>query len=670
EVVAGQLKLRERPFVVEAEDMALSGFKVHDGDQASGGQLVRTDAFGGDGELSTEFTGFTATYTVSIFVQDESDGQNEITLLVDGVEVSAIRLDRDSDGAGSNDGGFSEFVIEDVAIKEGDEITLVANGDGGGEGTRIDRIEFDPGEITLDHETEPEVTIEVTATDQGGLARTESFTISVTDDGNVAASVDLNASDIAAPGANDVAAMEFGSAQISNSGQSEQIEGAGQGETALWSNVGSFQGTAFDVRATIVSTTSNYAEFSTSGDNAAFWTSAGETEVRYEFLEAGTDNALIINGSFLIDDLDGGSAQEAFAIDLNQVDVYGLEQNGDIITSSPSDSQLKFNGVGSTSGGDSTNAVAFNMSGTGGFTVTYSAEAGTRAFYLDGDWSDGYFDNVVSTDTNDHHADVFTEGAGPVSIASSSISISDDDDTNLEGATVKLSNAQANDQLIVGDLPEGITAEIDDSIAGEITVTLTGTASTGDYETALQQISYENTSTAPATIPREIVVTVDDGDQTSDPAVSTIYVNDLGSEGLERDTGSNTSDDTLSGNDADNTLSGLGGNDILDGGAGDDTLTGGAGDDTLSGGDGDDLFTFGLEDGNNVVEGGSGWTDIISIDGLASGSLGTDWTITLDTGEITSQDANTLFLSEDASGQIEVQDGTRIEFTEISQVQF
>ncbi|MEM9440751.1 MAG: LamG-like jellyroll fold domain-containing protein [Pseudomonadota bacterium] len=116
------------------------------------------------------------------------------------------------------------------------------------------------------------------------------------------------------------------------------------------------------------------------------------------------------------------------------------------------------------------------------------------------------------------------------------------------------------------------------------------------------------------------------------------------------------------------TLIGQGGSDVLAGGAGDDLLIGGANDDTLAGGDGDDLFTFGVSDGHNYVDGGAGWTDVISIDGLQPNSLGSDWTLTLDSGEIVGQDSDTVFLSEDASGQIEIQDGTRIDFNDISQI--
>ena len=119
------------------------------------------------------------------------------------------------------------------------------------------------------------------------------------------------------------------------------------------------------------------------------------------------------------------------------------------------------------------------------------------------------------------------------------------------------------------------------------------------------------------------------------------------------------------------TAEGGAGDDTIIGSDGNDLLVGGTGNDTLSGGEGNDLFTFDTGDGQNVVDGGGGgWTDVISMNDLSIGSEGTDWTLTLDTGEIVSQDADTVFLSEDASGAIEIQDGTRIEFSNIEQLQF
>lgn len=180
----------------------------------------------------------------------------------------------------------------------------------------------------------------------------------------------------------------------------------------------------------------------------------------------------------------------------------------------------------------------------------------------------------------------------------------------------------------------------------------------------MREVGFQNTSTEPATVSREILVSVDDGDQVSEPAVSTIYVNDIGTQGLQQDTGLNTADDTLHGNADGNTLSGPGGDDVLHGDDGNDFLIGGTGYDTMFGGDGDDLFTFQVGNGQNVVPGGAGgWSDVISIECLSPSSLGTDWTTTLDSGEIVSQDVETLNLREEAVGNIDIFDGTRFDFS-------
>lgn len=65
-------------------------------------------------------------------------------------------------------------------------------------------------------------------------------------------------------------------------------------------------------------------------------------------------------------------------------------------------------------------------------------------------------------------------------------------------------------------------------------------------------------------------------------------------------------DDVVYGEAGNDTLTGGSGVDTLDGGTGDDTLNGGAGMDTLTGGDGDDTFVAALNDGADVIDGGSG----------------------------------------------------------------
>ncbi|MEM7312225.1 MAG: Ig-like domain-containing protein [Planctomycetota bacterium] len=128
---------------IEAEHMHRRRYRVVHGSQASGERLVRlnNNSSNRPGKLWSYFEGESGTYDLKVTVQDENDGQSEIVVKVAGAEVGRILLDQDTDGAGSNNGGFSEFTLEDIAIESGDEFTLWVDGDGG-ELVRIDKLEF------------------------------------------------------------------------------------------------------------------------------------------------------------------------------------------------------------------------------------------------------------------------------------------------------------------------------------------------------------------------------------------------------------------------------------------------------------------------------------------------------------------------------------------------
>ncbi len=142
---------------IEAEDMWDRGFKTVRGNQAEGGRLVKLKR--GEGTLGTEFEGEGGSYDIVIRAQDESDGESELVVKVDGEAVGTIRLDRNGDGGGSDNSGFSEFTLEGVDIPAGAEVTIHADKDGG-EFVRIDNVTFVSSEppaagdrVTLLHET-------------------------------------------------------------------------------------------------------------------------------------------------------------------------------------------------------------------------------------------------------------------------------------------------------------------------------------------------------------------------------------------------------------------------------------------------------------------------------------------------------------------------------------
>jgi hypothetical protein len=116
-------------------------------------------------------------------------------------------------------------------------------------------------------------------------------------------------------------------------------------------------------------------------------------------------------------------------------------------------------------------------------------------------------------------------GGGPaIPIADTDVTITDADSTTIQSATIKIGiNRQPDDVLsIVGSLPSGISTLGYSAITGVIT--LTGTASLANYQTALRQVAYSTPDTTPFTGDRIITVTVNDGTFNSNIATTYMHV--------------------------------------------------------------------------------------------------------------------------------------------------
>jgi VCBS repeat-containing protein len=88
------------------------------------------------------------------------------------------------------------------------------------------------------------------------------------------------------------------------------------------------------------------------------------------------------------------------------------------------------------------------------------------------------------------------------------LTISDRDSPNLAGAQVRISNNfQADDQLVFAN-QEGISGTYD---TGTGVLTLTGSESVADYQTALRSIQFNTTGQDPSTLTRTVEFKVDDG---------------------------------------------------------------------------------------------------------------------------------------------------------------
>ncbi|WP_077592468.1 tandem-95 repeat protein [Polaromonas sp. A23] len=153
-------------------------------------------------------------------------------------------------------------------------------------------------------------------------------------------------------------------------------------------------------------------------------------------------------------------------------------------------------------------------SGTATTTVNVTAINDAPVLDLDG--------NAAGTDFSNYFIRSVGPAPTPVRIADLDDVISDADNANLTGATITLTNWQTSDVLAVGGLPSGITAVI--SGANNNIVTLSGSASVANYQTALQAITFTNASTTASLTARSFTVTVTDGVTVSNTANATVNV--------------------------------------------------------------------------------------------------------------------------------------------------
>jgi Ca2+-binding RTX toxin-like protein len=137
-------------------------------------------------------------------------------------------------------------------------------------------------------------------------------------------------------------------------------------------------------------------------------------------------------------------------------------------------------------------------------------------------------------------------------------------------------------------------------------------------------------------------------------------------------------DDRVSTGSGNDVMFGGSGNDTLFGGDGNDSIYGGTGDDFLYGQNGDDTFYATSMQGNDSVNGGSGWTDVIELSGFSGdvtvdGNMvdGEGWTMVLDGSHlVTGQTLDSIELTADAVGTITFDDGGTIDFTGIDRINF
>ncbi|MCA1971595.1 MAG: tandem-95 repeat protein [Caenispirillum sp.] len=152
---------------------------------------------------------------------------------------------------------------------------------------------------------------------------------------------------------------------------------------------------------------------------------------------------------------------------------------------------------------------------------------------------------------------IYTEN-DPATAVDPNLTVTDIDNANLTGATVRISANYAGGEDVLGFTSMfGITGSWN---AATGTLTLSGTATVAQYQTALRSVSYQNTSEAPATAVRTVEYTVTDGSLVSGAATRQVQVVSVNDAPVANDANATGLEDaasiaiTLTGSDVDGTV--------------------------------------------------------------------------------------------------------------------
>ncbi len=166
---------------------------------------------------------------------------------------------------------------------------------------------------------------------------------------------------------------------------------------------------------------------------------------------------------------------------------------------------------------------------TGNRTVRYVLTDG------DGGTSVDYDTTVTVTAVNDAPVGAGIEGTALAytendggRVLTSTLTLSDADDTHLDSAVVQLTGNYVNGEDVLAFTNQNGIAGSWNAATG--TLHLSGTATVTDYQSALRSVTYANSSEAPSSATRTVSVTVNDGASNSNSltrAISVTAVNDV-----------------------------------------------------------------------------------------------------------------------------------------------
>lgn len=161
------------------------------------------------------------------------------------------------------------------------------------------------------------------------------------------------------------------------------------------------------------------------------------------------------------------------------------------------------------------------------YHLTADTDYQVRIYFFDADAQELHWDDfrLDITDSSLDAGATFFAGGPAVSIAgvAGNAVIADIDSAEMASATIRLTNAQYDDVLMInGHLPGGIVASAYNSSTGVLT--LQGAASIADYQQAITLVTFENPSSYVNSGDRIIEVSVSDGVASSEASYSHIAV--------------------------------------------------------------------------------------------------------------------------------------------------
>ena len=550
--------------------------------------------------------------------------------------------------------------------------------------------------VSIDHESESSINVNVTTTDSGGLSHSQAFTISVND-------INESPTDLSLSGSGDT--YEY-IVEHSNPVAFWRL-GEAAGDATVNDEMGNHNGT--------------YLQGANSTNDTSPFTGLNNTAANFD---GQNDYVEIPNSSDF--DLSEGTLHAWFKVDafdgtdhtILSMDSSGTDTGSMYLAVDSNRQDLEFyieDSAGPSTGYGNNSHVINSASGsiTAGVWHQVSVTFGPDgiSMYLDGNLvaSDSYTGGIGNTDD-----EPITIGASQRNAATEGQAVSSELDRFFDGqiAEVAIFDNALSQSEINALIDSGLNAvELDGSNVVEHALpgTTVGTVTATDPD-AVETFTYSLTDDAggrfeidPATgelkvstgeqldfeaqASHSVTVEVTDsgGEAYSESfTIDLIDVNEiLGSGNADSISGSQLADviqglagnDLISGDQGDDLLYGGAGDDQIAGGLGDDVLEGGLGDDLLFGGDGNDIFIFEQGNGSDSVDGGAGtsWTDTISIEYDVAGASdpSNPWVVEVN-GTAVDYDINDglLELGADVSGVIRFDDGSQLTFDNMENIEW